>query len=63
MPMSFMKKNLRFGESAFDAIGQHIFGNVDVPGGGLSRFGLIINEEPAGYLDGQQLFFFQLQLD
>ena len=47
-----------FGESAFDAIGQLIFGNVDAPGGGLSRFGLIINEQPAGYLDRQQLPFF-----
>lgn len=49
--MSFMKKNLSFGESAFDAVGQLIFGNVDAPGGGLGRFGLIMNEEPAGYLD------------
>ena len=47
-----------FGESTFDAIGQLIFGNVDAPGGGLSSFGLIINEEPAGYLNRQQLPFF-----
>ena len=47
-----------FGESAFDAIGQLIFGNVDAPGGGLSRFGLIMSEQPAGYLDRQQLPFF-----
>ena len=47
-----------FGESAVDAIGQLIFGNVDAPGGGLSRFGLVIDEKPAGYLDRQRLPFF-----
>ena len=48
----------QFGESAVDAVGQLIFGNVEASGGGLSRFGLILDGEPAGYLDRRTLPFY-----